>query len=245
MRTSEQINDLAAALAKAQGEMKNAVFDKVNPHFKNKYATLAAIRDAITPTLTKNGISVIQPTVMGEGVLVVTTRLMHSSGQWIESEYPIINDTNKPQAMGSALTYARRYSLAAICGIASDEDDDANAAQDHGNGKAPAKNGNGKIDMNIHEPIERGAGEPFADIEGVAGRPKFRGNTKGGVPNTAPDEYLFVQAAMRAQRTVQDLDDWGNDPANQAAIAALPAEWVQHARNEFKDRRHDLQRAAA
>jgi hypothetical protein len=135
VKTSEQINELAGALAKAQGEMKNAAFDKVNPHFKNKYATLAAIRDAITPTLTKNGISVIQPTVMGEGVLVVTTRLMHSSGQWIESEYPIINDTNKPQAMGSALTYARRYSLAAICGIASDEDDDANAAEANGKGK--------------------------------------------------------------------------------------------------------------
>ena len=231
MKTSEQINELAKALAIAQGEMKNAVFDKVNPHFKNKYATLAAIRDAITPTLTKNGISVIQPTVMGEGVLVVTTRLMHSSGQWIESEYPIINDTNKPQAMGSALTYARRYSLAAICGIASDEDDDANAAQDHGNGKAPAKNGNGKMDLAVKTPDERGPDTPFPEITGQAGRPKYKGDK-----NDAPTEYLFLQSTIRALRTENDLLDWIADETNKAAINKLPADWIPDFREEYKDR---------
>lgn len=131
MKTSPEIDALAGSLAKAQAKIKNAAFNKVNPHFKSKYADLAAIRDAVLPALTENGISLAQGTVVGGAFLVVTTRLMHSSGQWIESEYPITNDTNKPQAMGSALTYARRYSLAAICGIASEEDDDANAAQDH------------------------------------------------------------------------------------------------------------------
>src|SRR5690606_32805591 len=102
---------------------------------RSKYADLAAIRDAVTPSLTKNGISIVQMTGEDNGRLIVKTRLMHSSGQWLQSEYPITNDINKPQAMGSALTYARRYSLAAICGIASEEDDDGNAAQDHGKGK--------------------------------------------------------------------------------------------------------------
>lgn len=136
MRTSEQIGKLAGALAKAQAAMKNAAFNKINPHFKNKYADLAAIRDAVIPALTAHGISVVQTTETGDGVLIVRTMLAHASGQWIASEYPIIADTNKPQAMGSAMTYARRYCLAAICGIASEEDDDAEAAQDHGS-KAP------------------------------------------------------------------------------------------------------------
>ena len=126
MRTSESIADLAKALAAAQGEMKNAKLNKVNPHFKSRYADLAEIRDTVTPALSRNGLSVAQGTDMTESGLVVVTRLMHLSGQWIESRYPIAID--KPQAMGSAYTYAKRYSLAAICCISSDEDDDANAA---------------------------------------------------------------------------------------------------------------------
>lgn len=132
MRTSETIDALAAALAKAQSEMTNAAFNRTNPHFRSKYADLASIRDAVTPSLTKNGIAVVQLTEPSEGFLLVITRLIHSSGQWIESQYPIINDVNKPQAMGSALTYAKRYSLSAICNIASEEDDDGNAAQEQG-----------------------------------------------------------------------------------------------------------------
>ena len=132
MKTSETINELAGALAKAQLAMKNATADADNPYFKSKYADLATVRDAVTPALAANGIAVVQLTSSENGHLIVHTRLMHSSGQWIESQYPIMNDTAKPQAMGSALTYARRYSLSAICGIASEKDDDGNAADDHG-----------------------------------------------------------------------------------------------------------------
>lgn len=128
MTTSEQVNEIAAALAKAQAGMKNAALNKVNPHFKSRYADLAGIRDAVIPALTANGIAVVQTlddTV--EGRCYVETRLLHTSGQWIESTCPIpvVPDMQK---MGSAITYARRYSLSAICGIAADEDDDANAA---------------------------------------------------------------------------------------------------------------------
>lgn len=126
MRTSENIDQLAKALAAAQGEMKNAKLNKVNPHFKSRYADLAEIRDTVTPALSRHGLSVAQGTDTAETGLVVVTRLMHLSGQWIESRYPISID--KPQAMGSAYTYAKRYSLAAICCISSDEDDDANVA---------------------------------------------------------------------------------------------------------------------
>ncbi len=133
MTTSEQINEIAAALAKAQGVMKNATLNKVNPHFKSKFADLAAVRDAVIPALTANGIAVVQTldTFMvgpdGTGGPCVYTRLVHTSGQWIESLCQIPNGGDM-QKMGSAITYARRYSLSAICGIAADEDDDGNEA---------------------------------------------------------------------------------------------------------------------
>jgi len=129
MNTSEQISELAAALAAAQGAMKNAVMNRTNPHFKSRYADLAAIWDAARQPLSANGLAVVQ--TIGDGVL--HTRLLHTSGQWIASEHPLPM-AGRPQEIGSALTYARRYSLSALIGIAADEDDDANAAS-RSNGK--------------------------------------------------------------------------------------------------------------
>lgn len=134
MRSSEHLNELATSLAKAQGKMSNATLNKVNPHFKSKYADLAAIRDAVTLPLASEGIAVVQVVGSDEGGAFLTTRLVHTSGQWVESVHPLPS-TAKPQEFGSALTYARRYSLAAICGISAEEDDDANGATE-----APAMN---------------------------------------------------------------------------------------------------------
>lgn len=122
MQTSEQIGELAAALAKAQAAMKNAPLTKTNPHYRSKYSDLAAIRDAVVPHLAAHGIALVQ----GLDGLAVSTRLLHTSGQWIESTLPI--PAGKMQELGSAITYARRYTLSAICGIAADEDDDGNVA---------------------------------------------------------------------------------------------------------------------
>lgn len=132
MNTSDQINEIAGALAKAQAEIRNPEKDRENPHFKSRYATLASGLDVARPVLAKHGLSVVQtPSVDGDG-LFLTTRLLHSSGQWIESEYPVCK-IGQQQQMGSALTYARRYSLFALVGIAPDEDDDdGNAANDAG-----------------------------------------------------------------------------------------------------------------
>jgi hypothetical protein len=118
---------LAEALAKAQAAMQNAPLNKTNPHFKSKYADLAAIRDAVTPALSANGLAITQTPTFRDGAFVLVTTLRHTGGETVESIYPLAVD--KPQVMGSALTYARRYSLAAMCGIAAEEDDDANAAQ--------------------------------------------------------------------------------------------------------------------
>lgn len=132
--------DLAAALAKAQGSfpaIKKEHVAKVRGESKHGepvefsygYADLADILDAIRKPLSENGLSIIQPIVPSdpEHVLLVT-RLLHSSGQWIESAYPI-DVYEKPQEMGSAITYARRYALTALLGIAAEEDDDGQTAQ--------------------------------------------------------------------------------------------------------------------
>lgn len=124
---SEQINELAAALSKAQGQMENASKDGLNPHFRSHYATLASAWDACRKALSGNGISVIQGTqITAAGVELVTT-IAHSSGQWIKSFYPIQPEKPTPQGYGSAVSYARRYSLMAMVGLAA-EDDDAEAA---------------------------------------------------------------------------------------------------------------------
>lgn len=121
-------DDLISSLAKAQGEIENALLNKVNPHFKSRYADLAAIRDAVVPALSKNGIALVQVFQIMEFGPAVVTRMMKGQDV-IESICPIaVGSTYKPQEFGSAVTYARRYSLAAICGIAAEEDDDANAA---------------------------------------------------------------------------------------------------------------------
>lgn len=130
MNQSDSIAALAAALAKAQGAIKPAIKDSNNPHFKSRYADLASVWDACREPLSENGLAVIQTTDEvpdGSAVLLVTT-LVHSSGEWIAGRLRLNPVKADPQGMGSAITYARRYALAAIVGIAPD-DDDGEAAQ--------------------------------------------------------------------------------------------------------------------
>ena len=123
------MKQLAEALVKAQGEIKNASLNKINPHFKSKYADLAEIRDCTIPVLAQHGLAVMQLTDIKDGQVVLITRLLHQSGESVDSVYPLNADPLKPQAMGSAMTYARRYCLAAMCGIAAEEDDDGNEVE--------------------------------------------------------------------------------------------------------------------
>jgi hypothetical protein len=132
MDASEQINELAAALAKAQGAITPAKFDGQNPHLKNRYTTLAAVWDVIRKPLSENGLAVVQVVTTEVDGMFLLTRLMHSSGQFVQAVYPITAGDNRgvssAQAVGSALTYARRYSLTALVGVVSDDDDDGNSA---------------------------------------------------------------------------------------------------------------------
>ena len=130
MTHSEQIGDLIAALSKAQGEMTYAKKDSSNPFFKSTYSDLASIWDAIREPLTHNALAVTQTLEHTEdGMIAVDTLLAHASGQWVRGRMAVRPGKDDVQAAGSCCTYLRRYSLAAICGIApSDSDDDGEAA---------------------------------------------------------------------------------------------------------------------
>ena len=130
MEMSTNVDALAAALAKAQGEMENAKKSSDNPYFKSKYADLAEVLSVAREPLAKNGLSIMQASEgVANGYMSVTTLLLHSSGQFIKATGTFPVGKQDPQGAGSALTYARRYSLAAMLGIAQEgEDDDANAA---------------------------------------------------------------------------------------------------------------------
>lgn len=127
MNKSEQINELATALSKAQGELENASKSSSNQHFRSKYADLAEILNTIRPVFSLHGLAVTQCPSFEHGVASVETVLMHSSGQWISSIISAPCSKQDAQGVGSAITYCRRYALAAVAGIAQ-EDDDANSA---------------------------------------------------------------------------------------------------------------------
>lgn len=126
---SEQVDQLFTALAKAQAKFTVAEFNKTNPHFKSKYSDLQGYLSASRSALTENGLSVSQLISEQDGKPVLVTLLAHASGQWIKSVMPINPTKNDMQGFGSALSYAKRYSLGSIIGLASgEEDDDANEA---------------------------------------------------------------------------------------------------------------------
>ena len=127
VRRSATFSAMAGAMAKAQAEMTGASKDSTNPHFKNKYADLASVRDACQSALSKNQIAVFQSPAAEGPRVTLTTLLAHSSGEWIEADLSMTAQQNTPQGIGSCITYARRYALASMVGVAP-EDDDGNAA---------------------------------------------------------------------------------------------------------------------
>lgn len=128
MNKSDSISNLAAALAKAQPKIEGATKDKTNPHFKSKYADLGSVAEAIAAPLAANGLSYVQTSHDRESAAAIETIILHTSGEWLGCgvvSVPV--SKGDAQGFGSALTYARRYSLSAAFGVVP-EDDDGNAA---------------------------------------------------------------------------------------------------------------------
>jgi len=135
---SQAINELATALAKAQGAFSNPEKDRRNPHFGNCYATLGAVIEATRKALAENGLSLTQ--TVGGRPPSLRSRLLHSSGQWLASEVPLYTAGKGSQVFGSELTYMRRYAVCALLNIAPAEgDDDGNAAQAAAGAEARAR----------------------------------------------------------------------------------------------------------
>ena len=134
---SDNIAELAAALAKAQTEIGSVQKDAANPYFKSSYATLATVWEAVRPTLSKNGLSVVQMPGSDERGYYVQTQLMHGSGQWIRSTTYMKPAKEDPQGIGSLISYARRYALQAMV-MACPDDDDGEAAMGRPQGKTNA-----------------------------------------------------------------------------------------------------------
>lgn len=132
MKTSEGIEHVAEALAKAHAEISSIERDGKNPHFKSRYATLDLILESVRPVLAKNGLIIVQgsdDSTEDHKYIIVKSAVIHASGQWIETSVQVPVTKNDAHGLGSALTYGRRYSLGALLAISTQEgDDDGNAA---------------------------------------------------------------------------------------------------------------------
>ena len=215
MNTSEQINEIAMALAKAQGEMENATKNAKNPHFKNEYADLAEVLATVRPVLSKHGIAIAQMTGIEGNAMVLHTRLIHTSGQWLESVHPIAQLPERPQVIGANETYARRYSLAAMCGIGQADDDlgdGKNAAQA---AAPPRKQGKEQENINveysasIHDMLIGAAHE----AKNVQELDEWRelSSTKAAAKKLTPEHLASVKDAVVTRRS--DLQALAMEPA--------------------------------
>jgi hypothetical protein len=159
IETSPTIAAISAALTKAQAAMGGAVKDSENPFFSSKYADLESVTEAIRKPATDNELSWVQGAGTDEnGVVSVTTLLMHSSGEWIKTTVQSRPKDITPQSVGSAITYNRRYGLAAAFGVYQ-TDDDGNAAQGNRASVVP-------LDQTVKDELEAAAKQgvgPFRD----------------------------------------------------------------------------------
>lgn len=140
MNQSESIAKLATALSIVQGKLSHAKKDSANPFFKSTYADLESVWEACRGLLSENGLSVLQfPGVYEEGTMSLTTTLAHSSGEWISQTMSLPVSKPDAQGSGSALTYMRRYALAAVVGVVQADDDGNSAVQSKVYNKVTAK----------------------------------------------------------------------------------------------------------
>jgi hypothetical protein len=129
MKTSDSIKQIAEALVSAQKEIRFAVKDSTNPHYKSKYANINSVIDAVKAPLNNNGIAILQSlSPSDDNKLHLTTRLIHSSGEWIEDTAVCPIQKQDPQGLGSAISYIRRYSISSLCALYADDDDGQSAA---------------------------------------------------------------------------------------------------------------------
>ena len=181
---SDSLENLAGALAKAQAEFSTPKRTKeamVTATRRYNYADLQDVLASVREPLAKHGLSVTQMTQEFAGQVELVTLLLHSSGEWLRSVYPVKAKTERPQEFGSALTYARRYTLSALLGIASEEDDDAQGAQaaQKDTGSDPAHEA---VHKKVAEKARQEPSEPDLELmaEGASIRGRYKFTIMGG-----------------------------------------------------------------
>lgn len=224
MNKSESIAALATALSAAQGEIEGAVKDSTNPHFRSKYADLGAVWAACRPALSKHGLAVMQLPRSAEGCIQLETILMHKSGEWVSDTLALPVSKQDAQGYGSAMTYARRYGLMAVVGIAP-EDDDGNAAvagKTPAAANAPAK----KLTVQTAEQL---------DWEDVIDRPA---NIIARNAAQSREVYKSLADCIGFCAVPEDLQTWAKD--NAAEIYAISAEARHHLRDKYNNKMEDM-----
>lgn len=227
MQCSSNLDALGAALAKAQAQVKGAKKDSANPFFKSSYADLSSVWDACREALTSNGLSVVQLPGFADGIATLDTILLHSSGQWICGTAGAPLGKQDAQGVGSAITYLRRYALAAVASV-SPEDDDGNAAS----GKAEKK-GRGGV-ASLREPGAQGA--PVAPTpQPLTEKPKA----------LADDEVMPWEGPTRdtpwpgpGPTNGKSVKEWANKHLRMAfeGTIKVPEEWLPVIQTEIKAR---------
>jgi hypothetical protein len=230
METSPDINELAAALSKAQGQFptidrsQTAVVQSDKAKYSYTYATLASVLDAVRKPLADNGLSVWQSPGAGEqGRISMTLLLMHTSGQWIKNTYSMPCGLQTPQGIGSVISYARRYQLLACLGLATDDDDDAQAAnvqqstqtRSQQTRQQTAKAETAKAPQaEERDPNAIATAEQIKAIQNICAGPKWDAN------QTAKDWFQCELSELKTGQAVKMIKDLQASIAEQKAKAA-------------------------
>jgi len=214
MKTSDNVDKLFPAFIAFQAEVPSVLKDGNNPHFKSKYATLPAITESVRPHLSKHGLGFTQSLAYRDGVQLIFTRVMHTSGQWMEDEGYVLNPTkNDPQGMASAVTYARRNTLGANLGIVTEDDDDGNKASE------PVKQAP-KQAPKLPEPDwfndlgefnDKGKAAAKAVAGGMTWAEISRKYTITDFARNAVDDYAFTLKPKNASRILAEADAMDDD----------------------------------
>lgn len=216
--TSEHVEKLFEAIALAQASMEDANVTKTleNTHFKSKYADLAGAVSIARPAFAKSGIAIIQvPTTKGH-LVRITTLLGHSSGQWLRATLGMKPTKTDPQGVGAAITYARRYSLLAITGLAPEEDDDANRVS-----KKPDT-----FDRRDAMSVPRGE------------RTKSDGTQMNAHQARKEGDFPKLQSELRSVDRIEDMPKWWD--ANEDRIGRLPPNWQDQLQAIYDEHHDDL-----
>ena len=201
MNTSPEINELAKALSSFQGTLQTVKKDSANPHFRSRFASLESAITTAAPHLAAHGLAVAQTLSWDGSNDLLTTTLMHASGQWIVDGQRLFLNKEDAQSHGSAITYARRYSYLAILGLAPSDDDDGNIAT-----AAVAKR------TTKATPVARPAAQPQTSqpsnsVDEVRAAAKAHGYTSA--------DELFADIEKVTGETIGSLDDLSDDGIEQ------------------------------